>query len=102
MVADDEDPVDWLELALRVAVALAYAIVELRFHAALGWHRDVLLLNTLFASALPAPCRATGRALDAESARGTPSPNGSAGQCRSWGRADGSPSAERRPGGAGA
>ena len=49
--------------ALRVAVALAYAVVELRFHAALGWHRDVLLLNTLFASALPAPCRATGRAL---------------------------------------
>ena len=49
--------------ALRVVVALAYAIVELRFHAALGWHRDVLLLNTLFASALPEPCRATGRAL---------------------------------------
>ena len=49
--------------ALRVAVALAYAIVELRFHAALGWHRDVLLLNTLWASALPEPCRATGRAL---------------------------------------
>ena len=48
---------------LRVVVALAYAIVELRFHAALGWHRDVLLLNTLFASALPEPCRATGRAL---------------------------------------
>jgi len=49
--------------ALRVVVALAYAIVELRFHAALGWHRDVLLLNTLWASALPEPCRATGRAL---------------------------------------
>jgi len=49
--------------ALRVVVALAYAIVELRFHAALGWHRDVLLLNTLVASALPPPCRATGRAL---------------------------------------
>ena len=49
--------------ALRVVVALAYMIVELRFHAALGWHRDVLLLNTLFASALPEPCRATGRAL---------------------------------------
>ena len=49
--------------ALRVVVALAYAVVELRFHAALGWHRDVLLLNTLFASALPEPCRATGRAL---------------------------------------
>ena len=49
--------------ALRVAVALAYAVVELRFHAALGWHRDVLLLNTLWASALPEPCRATGRAL---------------------------------------
>ena len=49
--------------ALRVAVALAYAVVELRFHAALGWHRDVLLLNTLWASALPGPCRATGRAL---------------------------------------
>jgi len=48
---------------LRVAVALAYAVVELRFHAALGWHRDVLLLNTLWASALPEPCRATGRAL---------------------------------------
>jgi len=49
--------------ALRVAVALAYAVVELRFHAALGWHRDILLLNTLWASALPEPCRATGRAL---------------------------------------
>ena len=53
----------WGADRLRVAVALAYAIVELRFHAALGWHRDVLLLNTLFASALPEPCRATGRAL---------------------------------------
>jgi len=49
--------------ALRVVVALAYAVVELKFHAALGWHRDVLLLNTLVASALPEPCRATGRAL---------------------------------------
>ena len=53
----------WGADRLRVVVALAYAVVELRFHAALGWHRDVLLLNTLFASALPEPCRATGRAL---------------------------------------
>ena len=53
----------WGEDRLRVVVALAYSVVELRFHAALGWHRDVLLLNTLWASALPEPCRATGRAL---------------------------------------
>ena len=53
----------WGADRLRVVVALAYAVVELRFHAALGWHRDVLLLNTLVASALPEPCRATGRAL---------------------------------------
>ena len=53
----------WGADRLRVAVALAYTIVELRFHASLGWHRDVLLLNTLWASALPEPCRATGRAL---------------------------------------
>jgi len=48
---------------LRIVIALAYAIGELRFHAALGWHRNMLLLNTLVASALPRPCRATGRAL---------------------------------------
>ena len=53
----------WGADRLRVVVALAYSVVVLRFHAALGWHRDVLLLNTLWASALPEPCRATGRAL---------------------------------------
>ena len=48
---------------LRVGVAAAYLVVELRFHAALGWHRDVLCAWTLVAEALPAGCRPTLRVL---------------------------------------
>ncbi|KAH8064738.1 hypothetical protein JL722_1618 [Aureococcus anophagefferens] len=44
--------------ARRVGVAAAYLVVELRFHAALGWHRDVLCAWTLVAERCP---RAAGR-----------------------------------------
>jgi len=37
----------------RVGVAVCYTIVELKFHAALGWHRNVLSLATAWSFALP-------------------------------------------------
>lgn len=39
-------------LQLRVLVAISVTIVELKFHAALGWHRCVLLVWTTWARAL--------------------------------------------------